>query len=133
MEKIMNIVDQQKSDSSVLARQDQQPPPQYVTPLADVESTREGYTIHAEMPGVDKSGLEITVNNGELTILGHRHTEDSPGEPIYREIRHNDFRRVYELDPAIDTTRIAARIDQGVLTLTLPKAESVKPRKITVD
>jgi len=128
----MNIANQQKSDSPVLAGQDQQPV-QYVIPLADVESTREGYTIHAEMPGVDKSGLEITVNNGELTILGHRHTEDSPGEPIYREIRHNDFRRVYELDPAIDTTRIAARIDQGVLTLTLPKAESVKPRKITVD
>lgn len=126
----MNIGKEQ-NDSSVVARQNQQS--QYVTPLADVESTKEGYTIHAEMPGVDKSGLEITVNNGELTILGHRHSEDSSGEPVYREIRHNDFRRVYELDPAIDMTRIAARIDQGVLTLTLPKAESVKPRKITVD
>jgi HSP20 family protein len=85
------------------------------------------------MPGVDKSGLEITVDNGELTIVRHRRTEGNSGEPVYREIRHNDFRRVYELDPAIDTTRIAARIDQGVLTLTLPKAESVKPRKIVVD
>ena len=129
---MMNINNQQQNESAVLARQDQQPS-QYVTPLADVESTEEGYTIHAEMPGVDKSGLEITVDNGELTILGHRHVEQSSGEPVYREIRQNDFRRVYELDPAIDTTKIAARIDQGVLTLTLPKAESVKPRKITVE
>jgi len=128
----MNIANQQQSDSSVLAGQDQQPV-QYVTPLADVESTQEGYTIHAEMPGVDKSGLEVTVDNGELTILGHRHVEEFSGEPVYREIRHTDFRRVYELDPAIDTSRIAARIDQGVLTLTLPKGESVQPRKITVE
>ena len=78
----------------------------------------------------DKSGLEITVDNGELTIVGHRQIERPSGEPIHREIRHYDFRRVYELDPAIDSTRIAARFDQGVLTLTLPKAESVKPRKI---
>jgi HSP20 family protein len=128
----MNIVNQQQNESEILARQDQQPV-QYVIPLADVQSTPEGYTIRAEMAGVDKSGLEITVDNGELTIVGHRHSEESSAEPIYREIRRNDFRRVYELDPAIDTTKIAARIDQGVLTLTLPKAETVKPRKVTVD
>lgn len=129
----MNIANQQpQKEAAVLARHEE-PPRQYVTPLADVESSNEGYTIHAEMPGVDKSGLEITVDNGELTILGHRHSEESPGELIYREIRQNDYRRVYELDPAIDTTGIAARMDQGVLTLTLPKAQSLKPRKITVD
>ncbi len=128
----MNIANQQQNDSAVLAHQDPQSI-QYVTPLADVESTKEAYTIHAEMPGVDKSGLEITVDNGELTVLGHRHTDQPAGEAVYREIRQNDFRRVYELDPAIDTGGIAARIDQGVLTLTLPKAQSVKPRKITVD
>jgi HSP20 family protein len=128
----MNIVNQQSNDSAVPARQDQKPS-QYVTPLADVESTKEGYTIHAEMPGVEKSGLELTVDKGELTIVGHRQVEQFSGEPVYREIRQTDFRRVYELDPAIDTTLIAARIDQGVLTLTLPKAESVKPRKITVE
>jgi len=128
----MNIAKQQSNGSAVPARQDQKPI-QYVTPLADVESTKEGYTIHAEMPGVEKSGLELTVDNGELTIVGHRQVEQFPGEAVYREIRQTDFRRVYELDPAIDTTLIAARIDQGVLTLTLPKAESVKPRKITVE
>jgi len=131
----MNISTQQQNESAVPAVPARPPerPAQYVTPLADVESSKAGYTIHAEMPGVDKSGLEVTIDNGELTIVGHRHSVESSDEPVYREIRPNDFRRVFELDPAIDTTRIAARIDQGVLTLTLPKAESVKPRKINVE
>jgi HSP20 family protein len=128
----MNIVAQQQNESANLVTQNQ-PRVQYATPLVDVESNEEGYTIRAEMPGVDKSGLEITVDNGELTIAGHRHTSELTGEPVYREIRNNDFRRVYELDPAIDTAKISARIEQGILTLTLPKTESVRPRKITVD
>ena len=128
----MNIVAQQQNESANLATQNQQRV-QYATPLVDVESNEEGYTIRAEMPGVDKSGLEITVDNGELTIVGHRHTSELTGESVYREIRNNDFRRVYELDPAIDTAKISARIEQGILTLALPKAESVRPRKITVD
>jgi HSP20 family protein len=129
----MNIVPQQQQNEPGTLATQQQRLVQYVTPLVDVESNQEGYTIRAEMPGVDKSGLEITVDNGELTILGHRRTAQVSGEPVYREIRNNDFRRVYELDPAIDTAKISARIEQGVLTLTLPKAETVKPRKITVD
>ena len=128
----MNIVAQQPNESANLATQEQRRV-QYATPLVDVESNEEGYIIRAEMPGVDKSGLEITVDNGELTIAGHRHTSELTGEPVYREIRNNDFRRVYELDPAIDTAKISARIEQGILTLTLPKTESVRPRKITVD
>ena len=129
----MNIVSQQQQNEPATLANQEQRRMQYVTPLVDVESTPEGYIIRSEMPGVDKSGLEITVDNGELTILGHRHAAQVPGEAVYREIRNNDFRRVYEIDPAIDPAKISARIEQGVLTLTLPKAESVKPRKITVD
>jgi HSP20 family protein len=132
LEKNMNISNQQQNESALAARTEQKPA-QYATPAADVESAKEGYTIHAEMPGVDKSGLEVTVDNGELTILGHRGADGFSGEPVHREIRRNDFRLVFELDPTIDTARITARVDQGVLTLTLPKAESVKPRKITVE
>ena len=129
----MNMANEQQQHESALLPHQEPRPAQYVTPLADVESTEEGYTVRAEMPGVDRAGLEITVDNGELTILGHRQKEEYTGDPIYREIRQADFRRVYEVDPAVDATRIVARIDQGVLTLTLPKAESVKPRKITVE
>jgi len=129
----MNIISQQQQSEPGTLNAQEQRRVQYVTPLVDVESNQEGYTIRAEMPGVDKTGLEITVDNGELTILGHRRAAQVSDEPVYREIRNNDFRRVYELDPAIDTAKISARIEQGVLTLTLPKAETVKPRKISVE
>jgi HSP20 family protein len=54
------------------------------------------------------------------------------GDLVYGESRPLDYRRVFELDPSIDAARITAKVEQGVLTLTLPKAESVKPRKIAV-
>ena len=132
----MNIVTQDQHAPADVAQQNDysnQRPIYYVTPLADVEANENAYTIHAEMPGVDKSSLEIMVDKGELTIIGHRHIQPPAGDPVYLEIRQADFRRVYELDPTVDTTKITAHIDQGVLTLTLPKSEAVKPRKITVD
>jgi len=105
----------------------------YLTPLANILETKDGYVLEAEMPGVNKDGLEVTVENGELTIVGHRGTVEKRGREVYRESRAFDYRRAFELDPSIDTAKITARIDQGVLTLHLPKAEAVKPRKITVN
>ena len=107
-------------------------PAAFVTPLVDIETTDDGYVIRAEMPGVEKGGLEISVDNGEMTILGRRKPTEFTAELIYREIEPHDFRRVYELDPSIDVTRVGAKIDDGILTVTLPKAETVKPRKISV-
>ena len=57
----------------------------------------------------------------------------STNPPLHRESRGNDYRRVFEIDPSIDATKISAKIDQGVLTLHLPKTEAVKPRKIVVN
>ncbi len=104
----------------------------YLTPLANILETKEAYVLEAEMPGVTKEGLEVSVENGELTIVGRRATAAPQGQALYRESRGFDFRRTFEIDPSIDATRISAKLDQGVLTLMLPKAESVKPRKIMV-
>jgi len=105
----------------------------YLTPLANILETKDGYVLEAEMPGVNKDGLEITVENGELTIHGHRAAIENCGREVYRESRACDYRRSFELDPSIDTAKISAKIDQGVLTLQLPKSEAVKPRKIAVN
>ncbi len=104
----------------------------YVTPLANIHETKDGYIVEAEMPGVNKSGLEVTVDNNELLLVGHRAPLETKGEAVYRESRPHDFRRVFELDPSIDTSKIEAKMEQGVLKLTLPKAEKVKPKKISV-
>lgn len=105
----------------------------YLTPLANIVESSDGYLLEAEMPGVNKDGLEVTVENGELTIIGRRARVEARGREIYRESRAFDFQRSFELDPSIDAGRITARMDQGVLKLHLPKAEAVKPRKITVN
>jgi len=107
-------------------------PVEYVAPEVNIFETSEGYLLEAEMPGVNKDGLEITLEGTEITIVGRRRQEVVPGQPLLRERQLANFRRVFELDPAIDTGKVTAKMNQGVLTLTLPKSEQVKPRQITV-
>ncbi len=105
---------------------------QFAVPSASVIEAADGYTLEVEMPGVSKEGLEVSVENNELTIVGRRHLPTVEGELIHHESRSENFRRTFELDPSIDADKISAKIDQGLATLTLPKAEHVKPRKIAV-
>ncbi len=107
-------------------------PEAFVAPEVNIFETQEGYVLEAEMPGVNKDGLEVTVAGNEITIVGRRTSEPASGEPLFRERTVADFRRVFELDPAINTSKINAKMNQGILRLTLPKSEEVKPRRITV-
>lgn len=107
-------------------------PEEFITPVVNIRETQDGYALEAEMPGVNKEGLEITLDNNELTITGRRNDETIPGRALFRERSSAHFRRVFELDPAIDSSRINAKVNQSILTLTLPKSEKVKPRRITV-
>jgi HSP20 family protein len=113
--------------------QNRTPQQEYLLPDVNIFETKDGYVLEAEMPGVSKDGLEITLEGNEITIIGHRQTEAPTGELLFRERRLADYRRVFELDPAVDTSKVSAKMEQGVLTLTLPKSERVKPRKINVD
>jgi HSP20 family protein len=105
---------------------------QFGVPSASVIEVADGYTLELEMPGVTKDGLDISVENNELTITGRRSLPTVEGTLIHHESRPENFRRTFELDPSIDADKISAKIDQGLVTLTLPKAEHVKPRKIAV-
>jgi HSP20 family protein len=105
---------------------------QFIAPAATVLENADGYMLEVEMPGVSKENLEMWVENNELTILGRRSMPSVEGTLIHRESRQENFRRAFELDPSIDAEKISAKIEQGVVILTLPKAEQVKPRKITV-
>ena len=105
---------------------------QFITPSATVLENADGYTLEVEMPGVNKETLEMWVENNELTIVGRRSMPVIDGTLLHRESRLENFRRTFELDPTIDAEKISAKIEHGVVSLTLPKAEQVKPRKITV-
>jgi HSP20 family protein len=107
-------------------------PEQFIAPPATVLENADGYVLEVEMPGVNKENLEMWVENNELTITGRRSIPAVEGTLIHRESRTDNFRRTFELDPSIDAEKISAKIEQGVVSLSLPKAEQVKPRKITV-
>jgi HSP20 family protein len=102
----------------------------WFTPEVNIFETKDGYVLEADMPGVSKTGLEITLEGNTLTLIGRRNEPEFGAEPVYRESGNGHFRRVFELDPAIDSAKISARMEQGILTLHLPKADKVKPRKI---
>jgi len=104
----------------------------FITPPASIRETADAYTLELEMPGVNKEGLEISIEKNEISIVGRRSAPAPQGTLLHRESRSHNYRRSFEIDPSIESGKIAARMHQGVVTLTLPKAEKVKPRKIAV-
>lgn len=104
----------------------------FVTPPANISATENEYLVEVDMPGVDKEGLEITVEGNELTIIGRRHSDLPESEPCYCESPQADYRRVFELGPDVDTSKISAEMKQGVLKLRVPKSEKAKPKHIEV-
>ena len=105
----------------------------WVQPQVNIIESRDGYTLEAEMPGVGKEGLEVLLDGNELTIVGRKNPALGKAQLVYRESDGYDYRRSFELDPVIDTSRLVARIENGLLYLELPKTERVKPRKIAVE
>jgi HSP20 family protein len=105
---------------------------EFVTPGVNILETADAYVLEAEMPGVNKTGLNINVEGNILTLLGRRQAVEG-ANLLYRESGPRDFRRVFELDPSIETAKITARMEQGLLSVTLPKAEKVKPQRIAVN
>jgi len=104
----------------------------YLSPPVDIYETKDAYVLDADMPGVGKSGLEVLLEGNELTLVGRRLPKTPPGDLVYGESKPWEFRRTFELDPSIDAAKITAHIDQGLLRLSLPKAERLKPRRIVV-
>ncbi len=128
----MNAGATQREQREGKAVQENRPAEHFVAPEVDIFETKDGYVLQAEMPGVNKQGLEIMLEGNTLTLVGRRSEVPPKAEWVYRESRPIHYRRVFELDPAIDAAKISAKMEQGILTLELPKAEKVKPRKIGI-
>jgi len=103
----------------------------YVTPPVDIYETAGGLVVKADLPGVEKENLDLQVENNLLTIRA-KPTHTSAGVSVYREYELVNFFRQFELNEKVDQSKISAELKHGVLTLQLPKAEEVKPRKIEV-
>ena len=104
----------------------------YARPDVDITEFPDYFLLSADLPGVKKEGLKITMEEGELSIEGRKDDPVKESRPVYRESYACDYRRVFQLDAEIDAAGIKARLNQGILTVTLPKAEQAKPRKIEI-
>ena len=108
--------------------------PQTIRPVHEIKETPEAFAVTVYLPGVTKDGLDITAEDGEVRLVGRRAWHQPEGwTPLYRESAGATFELVLTHDNAIDTDKIAAEIRDGVLRVTLPKAEALKPRKIAVN
>ncbi|MBN2042071.1 MAG: Hsp20/alpha crystallin family protein [Spirochaetes bacterium] len=104
-----------------------------IVPSVDIYENENEFVITAEMPGVDKDGIDLTLNNEELEINGKINGNLPAAENIkYEEFRLYNYYRKFNVGDSIDSTALKAGLDNGILTVTLPKKEEVKPRKIEV-
>ena len=102
-------------------------------PVTDIYETNDALKVILEMPGVDKNGVEVRVENDVLTIEGEVDFSKYQGlNPVYTEYNVGNYARSFQLSSKIDQDRIAADLRDGVITLVLPKAEKAKARKIKV-
>ena len=103
-------------------------------PALNVWTGEGSIVVETDLPGVSPADLEITVLDDVLTIRGERKAPDlKEGEVLHRHERdYGSFERTVQLPGEVDTARVEARHDRGVLTITLPRAEATRPRKVKV-
>lgn len=106
-------------------------PERHLAPPVDIFETPEGLVVVADLPGVRRNGLDVRVEDDTLTIHGRPDIE-SPGTERHREYTFHELYRRFELTDAVNQGGITANLQHGVLTLTLPKADKAKPRRVTV-
>jgi len=102
-------------------------------PQADIHETKEGAIIFIDLPGVNKDSLDIDVDNNVLTIEGAIEL-DTPTDlnPTYRDVHAGAYKRKFTLSSELDSSKIDANLNNGVLKLIIPRSDEHKPRKIEV-
>ena len=114
------------------AGEEMRPGPVFM-PAVDILENQNEIVILADMPGVDGKDVDIDLREDVLSIRGAvSPVEDEKEVSIYREYNWGDYFRQFTLTEAIDQEKISAKMDDGVLRLTLPKKERVKPKKIQI-
>ena len=104
----------------------------YFKPAVDIYETDKALVVLADVPGCKGDGFEIDVRDNLLTLTGVVSQLEDRWQPLYQEYRTGHFMREFRLGQQIDQSKISAELTDGVLRLTLPKAESAQPRKIKV-
>ncbi len=108
-------------------------PGRHYIPYGDIYETDEALAVVLEMPGVDKKDINVALENGVLRVDGQIDFAKYDGmEPVYTEYNVGHYTRSFALSDKIDQEHISAQVDDGVLTLTLPKVKEAQPRRISI-
>jgi HSP20 family protein len=104
------------------------------TPSVDVSEDKDNVIIKAEMPGMKKEDVKISVQDGVITLRGERKQENEEKDKNYHRIErsYGSFCRSFQLPTSVKTDKIKASYKDGVLNVTLPKTEEVKPKEIPI-
>jgi HSP20 family protein len=104
-------------------------------PAVDIKEEKDQFVLYVDVPGVDPKDVEITMDNGVLTIKGERAAEPEGQRESFKRMERTrgTFHRRFSLPDSADGSRIAARGRNGVLEISIPKLEKMQPRRITVE
>src|SRR3712207_8747 len=115
------------------AKEERTVPGRFYVPSTDVYETEDALTVVMEMPGVSREGVDVELEEGVLRVEGRIDPAKYGGrEPVYTEYNVGHWARSFALSDAVDRERIGAQLEDGVLTLTLPKTAEARPRRIAV-
>jgi HSP20 family protein len=122
-----------RDKKELVSKDEKTVPGRYYVPYADIYETEDALCVVMEMPGVEKKDLDVALENDVLRVDGQIDFTKYEGmEPVYTEYNVGHYTRSFTLSNKIDQEQISAQLDDGVLTLTLPKAKEAQPRRISI-
>jgi HSP20 family protein len=131
MAKSQSLEVQQKKE--LVSKEEKTVPARYYVPATDIYETEESLTLVMEMPGVEKKDISVRLENDVLRVESQIDFSKYAGlEPVYTEYNVGHYARSFTLSSKIDQGGISAQLADGVLTLTLRKAEEARPRRIEI-
>ncbi|OQB50938.1 MAG: Spore protein SP21 [bacterium ADurb.Bin157] len=125
------IPNTKNNETQMVKREVTREPDSFITPLTDIYEEENGLKLVADLPGVDKEGLKLSVDKNILTIEGHI-TPDLDTGFLMREYEPSNYFRQFELAESVDQENINAELNNGVLKVFLPFAKETQPRMISV-
>ena len=122
-----------REKKELVSKEEKTVPGRYYIPYADIYETEEALSVVMEMPGVERKDINVSLENDVLRVEGQIDFSKYEGmEPVYTEYNVGHYTRSFTLSNKIDQEQISAQHDDGVLTLTLPKAKEAQPRRISI-
>lgn len=123
-----------RDKKELVTKEEKTTPGRYYVPYADIYETEQALTLVMEMPGVEKKDISVDLENNILRVDGRIDFTKYEGmEPVYTEYNIGHYTRSFTLSNKIDQEHISAQLDDGVLTLTLPKVKDAQPKRIAIN